>query len=185
MYALNSTLLKNESRKRGYGGVKPLLEELGLHRNTLDRYLRGAPVLPRSVETVLSKLGIPLEKALLHVGSSVRVDSQIEELTREIHIVFPEISIFLFGSRARGTARTYSDFDIGIYSEKGIPLQKYLRILEIKEQFEEVSPYRVDCINLNNADREFISSIYKDLKMLVGYHSDEELIKKIAHGIQK
>ena len=56
MYVLNIEAIKRKARELGFGGIKPLAEHLGLHRNTLDRFARGASVLPRSVELIILKL---------------------------------------------------------------------------------------------------------------------------------
>jgi predicted nucleotidyltransferase len=180
MYALNLDYIKKVAKSRGHAGIKPLLEHLGLHRNTLDRFARGASVLPSSIATVLSALDIPIEKATYK--KSTYSELPINPLVLSIHKLYPDISIFLFGSRARGKARKYSDFDLGVYSNNGISLEDYLEMIEVKEQYEEESPYKIDCINLNNADRDFLVSIESELRMLVGFESDLIILRGKAHG---
>lgn len=113
MHAINSSYIKKRAKEKGFTGIKPLLQHLGLHRNTLDRYLSGAPVLPSSIEAVLQALEIPIEKALTK-KEAIERNSGIDSLVRSIHRRFPDISIFLFGSRARGNHKKYSDYDLGI-----------------------------------------------------------------------
>lgn len=58
----------------------------------------------------------------------------------------------VFGSRATGTARQYSDVDIGIAGE---PLPLYELGL-IREEFDESSlPYVVDIVNFADMSEEF------------------------------
>lgn len=181
MYTLDMDAIKAAVRKRGFGGIKPFLEHIGLHRNTLDRFARGASVLPRSVEQILSSLSIPIEKAL--VSSSQNAGDPIMPLVERIHRNHPNTSLFLFGSRARGRSRKYSDFDLGVYSHTGIPLKEFLDILEEKEQFEEESPWTIDCVNLTNVTDDFLGSISHDITLLAGYERDRlELLQRVHNG---
>jgi predicted nucleotidyltransferase len=63
--------------------------------------------------------------------------------------LFPEASVFLFGSRARGDAKPYSDIDIAIRSER--PLRRRLTIA--RDTIERSAfPYKVDLVDLQEAD---------------------------------
>jgi predicted nucleotidyltransferase len=170
MYVLNIPEISKALHNRGYRGLRPLLKRLGLHRNTLDRFIRGAPVLPSSVEKVLAALDLQLERALCNKESLQKLP--IDELVTNIHAAYPQVSIFLFGSRARNSARRYSDYDLGVYSSGGISLSQFLAILEHKERYEEVAPEKIDCVNLNQADKAFLSSITPDIRLLAGYERD-------------
>ena len=180
MYALNVDYIKQVAKSKGYKGLKPLLEQLGLHRNTLDRYMRNSQILPKSIEKVFNALDIPIEKGLYK--SISQDDLPIDELVHEIHLLYPNISIFLFGSRAKGTARKYSDYDLGLYSNHEISFSDFLKIVELKERFEENSPVRVDCVNLTIADKNFITGIFPHIRMLVGFEKDFNNLRKLAYG---
>jgi predicted nucleotidyltransferase len=182
MHKLNMQAIKAAAKKRGFGGVKPFLEHLGLHRNALDRFSRGAGVLPESIERVLAALNLPIHEAVLRQDESRGVAEEIMPFVEELHKRHPTISIFLFGSRARGRARTYSDFDLGVYARDGVRLAEFLQILEEKEAFEEVAPQRIDCVNLNNATPEFLREIAPDLRLLAGYDRDRlALEREVSH----
>ncbi len=61
---------------------------------------------------------------------------------------FPKQRIYLFGSRARGSASEYSDYDIAIDSDT--PIHKEL--CRIKTLIEDSNiPYKVDLIDLSQA----------------------------------
>ena len=170
MYVLNINQIKKTLHARGYSGLKPFLERIGLHRNTLDRYVRGAPVLPVSIEKALAALEIPIEQAICMHYQEEKLS--IDSLVTSIHTSYPQVSIFLFGSRARKSARKYSDFDIGVYSQSGISFSQYLAILEQKENYEEHAPEKIDCVNLNLAEKDFLLSVVPDLRLLAGYERD-------------
>lgn len=59
---------------------------------------------------------------------------------------------FIFGSRATGTNRKYSDIDIGI---KG-PILDFATLAKIKSAFEESTlPYNVDVVDFNYTSEQF------------------------------
>jgi predicted nucleotidyltransferase len=58
---------------------------------------------------------------------------------------------YLFGSRAKGTAKRFSDVDL--FYLKDIPIHM---IHELEEEFEESDlPYKVDIINYHTCDTTF------------------------------
>jgi len=63
-------------------------------------------------------------------------------------------TIFLFGSRARGTERRSSDIDIGF---SGLDEKTFLRTRDhLLSEFEEsIIPHRVDLVNMDTAPPEF------------------------------
>ncbi|MCX8086485.1 MAG: nucleotidyltransferase domain-containing protein [Rhodocyclaceae bacterium] len=61
--------------------------------------------------------------------------------------------VFLFGSRARGTARPRSDFDIGVIGEQALPLADFYAIAD---EFEALPTlYRIDWVDMNRVADEF------------------------------
>ena len=64
-----------------------------------------------------------------------------------------EVKIYLFGSRAKGTAHRLSDVDIGLLASKPLPISF---IANLKEKIEESTiPYSVDIIDLSTVDEAF------------------------------
>lgn len=60
---------------------------------------------------------------------------------------------FIFGSRATGSTRKFSDIDIGIKSEKKI---RSLTLSDIEEAFEESDiPYAVDIVDFSQVSDKF------------------------------
>jgi len=74
----------------------------------------------------------------------------------------------LFGSRARGDHKKYSDYDIGIYSKEGIEFSEHSKLIDIAEEYQNERPYDINLSNLNNADKKFLLEIKKDWKFLTG-----------------
>lgn len=64
--------------------------------------------------------------------------------------------VFVFGSRALGTNRKFSDFDIGIEGSR-LAASKYF---DIVEDFEESNfPYKVDLVQICDLPNDRIESI--------------------------
>ncbi len=69
------------------------------------------------------------------------------------HLPDPAYKLFLFGSRARGTAHERSDIDIGIEGPVAVP---YEVLASIMDEIEE-SPtlYSVDVVDFKRAPEQF------------------------------
>ena len=64
-----------------------------------------------------------------------------------------EYRMFIFGSRANGKVGKFSDYDVGIFGKKSLPL--HLLSL-IKEAFEESDfPFRVDVVDFSLTSTKF------------------------------
>ena len=71
------------------------------------------------------------------------------------------LEIYVFGSRATGKARKYSDIDIAIKSNAKIDTKK---ISKVEFELEETTiPYKIDVIDLKAISDTFKKCIEKDL----------------------
>jgi predicted nucleotidyltransferase len=90
----------------------------------------------------------------IHLTENQIIEKIIQIIKDHLH---PR-QIILFGSRAMGTSREYSDFDIALESEEMDIRQE--RIL--KEALDnDLGIYAVDLINLKNVDDEFKNLLEK------------------------
>jgi type I restriction enzyme S subunit len=65
----------------------------------------------------------------------------------------PGVEVWAFGSRAKGTARKYSDLDLVVLTDRPLPLDLGARL---REAFSESDlPYRVDVIDWASTDEAF------------------------------
>lgn len=72
----------------------------------------------------------------------------------------PECRIFIFGSRATGRAKKYSDVDIAIKSEQITDKIKSLIEMDLENS---TIPYEVDIVDLNSISEQFKKQIIDDL----------------------
>ena len=85
------------------------------------------------------------EHQLKYLDEARRIIFSFEELK--------EYAVFIFGSRADGTANQRSDIDIGILGKQALPA--FIK-LDIEEQFEESNiPLRVDFVDFCKVDQAF------------------------------
>jgi predicted nucleotidyltransferase len=74
--------------------------------------------------------------------------------------------IYVFGSRARGNARKFSDLDLAIdYQGKEVPAPIHA---ELAYDFEDSDlPFKVDIVDLNSISDNFKKNIGNDLTLLL------------------
>ena len=83
--------------------------------------------------------------------------------TLKKYIPAPEAKFYIFGSRAKGKYREYSDVDIAIDS---LDLTASLKS-KLELEFENSTfPYKVDIVDLNNIKDSFKNLIQDDLVLL-------------------
>ncbi len=79
---------------------------------------------------------------------------------------FPDntAKFYIFGSRAKGNYKQYSDIDIAIDSSDMTQEKK----IKLQSDFENSTfPYEVDIVDLNNIKEDFKNFIKEDLVLLI------------------
>lgn len=93
--------------------------------------------------------------------------SYFEELIAILNQNLPPASkVWMFGSRATGMAKTYSDIDLAIaLKNDSITLELQA---SLSDAFTASSlPYKVDIVDLNQINHSFKNHIKKDLKQII------------------
>ncbi len=73
--------------------------------------------------------------------------------TLRAHLPDPSYRLFLFGSRATGTARRFSDVDVGIEGPK--PVSSTI-LMNVQETLEESDiPFKVDVVDFSQTSDRF------------------------------
>jgi predicted nucleotidyltransferase len=94
--------------------------------------------------------------------------AQVKAMLKEQLLRYePELKghrVFLFGSRASGTARPNSDFDVGVYGEEPLPLKTFFAI---EDRFDDLPTLcKIDWVDLNRASPEFRERAMKKIEIL-------------------
>ena len=162
-FTLNPDVIAEALQAKGYKSVRDFAERLGLHRNTVGNYLNGQAVLPEALERMLLALDLSPGQALRETVLRRKVPGlRITRLLEQLGQAAPENAIVLFGSRARGTHKPFSDYDLGVFREAGIPFQKFSRLLDITEEWNGQELSTVQLVNLSAADEQFLHGICND-----------------------
>ena len=86
------------------------------------------------------------------------------ELVKQIvlnHIDTNQYKVFLFGSRACGNAKKYSDIDVGILGNQKFSIIKKFDIEDAID--ESIVPYKVDLVDFFGVDNKFKSEALKKI----------------------
>lgn len=90
-----------------------------------------------------------------------------EKIIRDIIFQFinpNEYQVFIFGSRATGKAKKFSDYDIGIEGKKPIAWET---MALVKEMFEESDlPFKVDLVDFSLVSDKFRETALSKIKEL-------------------
>lgn len=98
-----------------------------------------------------------------------RVDNLLQRVKEILIEAFKPEQIILFGSRAKGTDKTGSDFDFAVKTQHR-PNKDELIVL--KNRIEEISGlYKIDIVFLSDVDEEFKQIILETGKVIYGQRS--------------
>ncbi len=77
---------------------------------------------------------------------------------------FKKYNVFVFGSRVKGKARKFSDYDVGVVGREPLGFKK---IAQINEELEESDlPYRVDVVDFSTVSKNFKNTALSKIKKL-------------------
>lgn len=182
MHIIDANRFYEAMKNKGFKTLGELAGYLKIHRNTIHHYLSGHGIFPESFEKIISTLELKPDDILTNkIEKDLFPTEKIAPIVDRLHENFPDVTFVLFGSRARGSAAKYSDWDVGVYSSKGLTHEQYRNIAKLKDDLVENFPFFVDIVNLNRADANFLNAVRKDWIFLTGMCNDWiELQRKAA-----
>ena len=90
---------------------------------------------------------------------AVKSITQARSIVQDVTGTF-DVTVYLFGSWARGEAASYSDIDIAVDSPHPLP-RGFLS--QLRERFEESAiPYRVEVVDLRRTDPAFRQRVIQE-----------------------
>ncbi len=96
---------------------------------------------------------------------------EISELERDtilsiINRYIPDAEVWAFGSRVKGTSKSYSDLDLLVVGKEKMSINN---IGELREAFQESDlPFRVDLVDWHRISPEFRFLIEQQYKIIKG-----------------
>lgn len=182
-YTLNARYLKNIMRERRIKSIEQLAEVSSVHRNTISSYLAGKTSPFKSSFTDIAKhLSIdPLD--LIRKNDSV--DEYLRDLLRKLssYLLTKSLAIVLFGSRARGNPKEFSDIDLGLTGgEKKLSLEDFFEFKNIFDEMVDDYPVSFDLLNFDQAPEDFLLEAGQSMQFLAGEFSAFTYLKGYIDG---
>ncbi len=177
---LDAARLQRGIRERGFSSVKDFADRVGVHRNTVGNYLAGKTALPNALGTMLAALDLaPGEVLSLRLRRRQMPGLLVSDLVGVLHTDVHEAAFVLFGSRARGTAKRYSDYDIGVFCTTPLEFSVFSRLLDHVSAWNEETLVTAQLVDFTHAETSFLSAVAQDLVFLAGSHAAWcELLRK-------
>ena len=166
---LDVSRLQTEIQRRGYSTVQEFADAVGIHRNTVGNYLAGKTALPAALTKILLALDLaPADVLSLPFRRRQIPGLMIADLVDSLHAACPQAAFVLFGSRARGTAKRHSDYDIGVFRSEGLEFDLFSRLLDQVGSWTQDSLSTVQLVDLTNAEEALLEGISEDAEFLAG-----------------
>lgn len=188
-YELDQKKFKQCLLNRGYKNVYHFASRHAIHRNTLHNLLKGKSVFANSFEKIAKILSIDPLELLVPKSPFVSTIPNLHELRPIVAKLVKKnkkMAVVLLGSRAKQTAKEYSDWDLGIFSYPepiaGIP---YLRYKRLVEDWSDNLVRQVDVVNLNQAPLWFLENLKDSAIFLDGHRESFIYLKGLIDGIQR
>lgn len=83
-----------------------------------------------------------------------------ELIIRVLAALFPDATIYLFGSRARGTHQPESDIDIAIDAQKPLDFHEIMQAKDVMEALR--IPFKVDVVDFNRIPQDLRDEITQE-----------------------
>jgi predicted nucleotidyltransferase len=181
MAELDKDFLVKSLKNKQIQSFTELARRTGLHRNTINHYLSGNSVFQQGFEKICNSVAISPLDMVKKPKAKDRIHA-IAPLIDLLHEKFPQMTFVLFGSRARGREKEFSDWDVGFYSTQPISHRQHLDMLKLKSEWLETSGLlvAVDLVNLNRADSDFLQACQDDFIFLTGKLKDWYALKEKA-----
>lgn len=163
---LNTANLDIAMKRASVSSIAELCRLANIHRNSIEPYLKQERSIYQDVIEKIS-LALSVTPESLIKSDLISDPHGAKEIIKNIfHLElkksYKDLAIFIFGSRAAGTAKLKSDYDIGITGGKNrISSMDGLDIKEILLNSLDDLSVSVDILNFDQAPKWFISEFIK------------------------
>jgi transcriptional regulator with XRE-family HTH domain len=166
-YVLDRQKLETHLLEKGYGSLQEFVEKAGIHRNSLNDYLYGKKtVFCRVLEKMAATLEVdPLEIIQKKKNYIEQLPGPLQKRIKMLGISFSHLAFTLIGSRARGSAKKHSDWDIGFTGgPDGLGTDTYLRVKSMFQNLTDDLVFSTQLVNLDQAPDWFLEDMdYKPI----------------------
>ena len=187
-YHIDSAKLKHVIAQRGYAHLTEFAKLHGLNRTTINNYLkgRGGP-FSEAYYIMCDVLQIDPLSILSLLPAKKTVDTnEIMPIVKKLCSFDKNIAVGLLGSRAKGRARKYSDWDVCV--TRGANILTGVEFLRLKRSVDDEIdrlPREVDIVNLDSAPEWFLIGIDYEPVFLAGNSNAWSYFMGVLHGTKK
>lgn len=188
-YTLDPKKVKKRLLSLGYKNLSDFAAKNAIHRNTLNDLLNGKSVFSNAFEKVAEKLKIDPMELLVPQSRFSHSIPHIDEIKPVVAALVKKnkkMTVVLIGSRSRQRGKTFSDWDLGLFSlVSPISATDYLHCKRLAEELSEDLVRKIDVVNLNQAPLWFLENLKEGCLFLDGDHDSFVYLKGVINGIQR
>jgi len=187
-YHVDSAKLKEVVTRRGYEHVTEFAKAHGFNRATINNYLKGE--------------GGPFSETYYIICDSLQIDplsilspfkpdktagaDEIMPIVKNLYSFDRNIAVGLLGSRAKGTGRKYSDWDLCITRGPNLLAgEEFLKLKRSVDDEVDKLPREVDIVNLDAAPDWFLMGIDYEPVFLGGNSNAWSYFMGVLYGAKK
>lgn len=174
--------------ERGYAHVTEFARLHGFNRATINNYLkgRGGP-FSEAYYIICDALKIDPLSILSILPDRKTVDAdEIMSIVKKLCSSDKDIAVGLLGSRAKGTGRKYSDWDLCMTRGPNVLTgEEFLRLKRQVDDEVDMLPREVDIVNLDAAPEWFLAGLNYEPVFLAGNSNAWSYFLGVLHGTKK
>lgn len=184
-YKFNRARFEEFLDEQGYKNHLDFCRKGGVHKNTLNYYLSGRDVFSKKLYEIAAILNADPRELIEPIQSKIQNIEEIESIVRELASQ-RGVAVILLGSRADGSAKKYSDWDLGV-TRAEIPIndREFLRMKGRVGELADNLPRKVDLVNLDAAPYWFLHLINYSVIFLGGDSNSFHHFRGVLDGIKK
>jgi len=188
-YVLDRMAVTERMKALGFPNASRFAARIGVHRNTILGYFRGKSVLASAFLKIARALGRDPLELIVSAGDTPALAEHFDEIRPIIAALLrrnPGIAVVLLGSRAKGRAKAFSDWDLGV-TRPAAPIRgdEFLALRRVAADLAEDLVRNVDLVNLDAAPDWFWEGLNYEPVFLDGDRESYSFLKGMLHGIKK
>ena len=188
-YVLDRRAVTERMNALGFPSASRFAARIGVHRNTILGYFRGKPIFASAFLKIARALGRDPLELIVPAGDMPALAEHFDEIRPIIAALLrrnPGIAVVLLGSRAKGRAKAFSDWDLGL-TRPAAPIRgdEFLALRRVAADLAEDLVRNVDVVNLDAAPDWFWEGLNYEPVFLDGDRESFSFLKGMLHGIKK
>jgi predicted nucleotidyltransferase len=184
-YRLRKDYFLDLLKKNNYSSCTDFCRKNSIHKNTLYYYLSGRDVFAKKLYELARALDVDPLKLIEPVDKRVLDSAEIKPIVEQLCLT-KKIAVCLMGSRAKGTHKQYSDWDIGITGgAEPLTGREFIRLRGQAMELADDLPRSIDLINLDAAPHWFLESIDYQPVFLKGNKNAYFYFLGVLNGIRQ